>query len=322
MTTSIMHILSMYLSILPLLASDCSCYLLALLTLLVVTNTLSAGEANHTSSTWKGIPMGTTAVYLKWQPNPDHMRNLKGYAIAYQSVGSANSTSGRIEIADPRRSELKVVGLSPNTTFKFEMWHIVDKNLVIQANQPSLLVKTRANSTLPARPNFTWRLERYMGNLSLTFHWKLNLVSEANQGNYFLISWKTRNDSNFDLTEGNETQNTTSIRLMIDKRHTYQIVFLVFDGRFHSGSDMEEISYYRQHSSERKGIRGRDRMKGQNGHSWLCREAYGGEKCDSCAHGFHKFPQCYKCYCNAVGAKGFDCDFDGQCACKEMTSGE
>lgn len=59
----------------------------------------------------------------------------------------------------------------------------------------------------------------------------------------------------------------------------------------------------------------------------VCKEGYTGRSCDYCAIGYFGYPQCQKCNCdprgshNVPGYDVIDCDDNGQCPCKELTTG-
>lgn len=59
----------------------------------------------------------------------------------------------------------------------------------------------------------------------------------------------------------------------------------------------------------------------------VCKEGYTGRMCDYCAIGYYGHPICQKCNCDASGSKNLpgydiiDCDDQGQCPCKELTTG-
>ena len=59
----------------------------------------------------------------------------------------------------------------------------------------------------------------------------------------------------------------------------------------------------------------------------ICKDGFGGARCDECAPGFFKnqylpFFQCQPCGCSEEGSTSEICDNeDGQCLCKENVSG-
>lgn len=58
-----------------------------------------------------------------------------------------------------------------------------------------------------------------------------------------------------------------------------------------------------------------------------CKEGYTGRACDYCAVGYHGFPKCQPCNCDARGSRNpqgheiIDCDDNGQCPCKDLVTG-
>ena len=49
----------------------------------------------------------------------------------------------------------------------------------------------------------------------------------------------------------------------------------------------------------------------------MCKEGFGGERCDQCLPGFYDFPNCFSCECSDVGSVSEICDVrTGECNCK------
>ena len=56
----------------------------------------------------------------------------------------------------------------------------------------------------------------------------------------------------------------------------------------------------------------------------LCKEGYGGERCDRCEPGWWGYPSCQQCQCSEEGSASRDgiCDsVTGQCPCKSNFGG-
>ena len=56
----------------------------------------------------------------------------------------------------------------------------------------------------------------------------------------------------------------------------------------------------------------------------LCKEGYGGERCDQCQDGWFGYPNCQRCECSPEGTSTDDgkCDqVTGQCPCKRNFGG-
>ena len=49
----------------------------------------------------------------------------------------------------------------------------------------------------------------------------------------------------------------------------------------------------------------------------MCKEGFGGDRCDQCLPGFYDFPNCFPCECSDVGSVSEICDVKtGECNCK------
>ena len=49
----------------------------------------------------------------------------------------------------------------------------------------------------------------------------------------------------------------------------------------------------------------------------MCKEGFGGPRCDKCLDGFYDFPNCNPCECSEEGSSSDICDVkNGQCPCK------
>ena len=54
-----------------------------------------------------------------------------------------------------------------------------------------------------------------------------------------------------------------------------------------------------------------------------CKEGRSGPKCDKCAPGFYKYPECIECLCDEAGTIGQSCDpLTGKCNCKSNFAGD
>lgn len=53
----------------------------------------------------------------------------------------------------------------------------------------------------------------------------------------------------------------------------------------------------------------------------LCREGYGGSRCDQCLPEYFGYPDCKPCNCSTSGSQGKICDASGNCPCLHMFSG-
>lgn len=47
----------------------------------------------------------------------------------------------------------------------------------------------------------------------------------------------------------------------------------------------------------------------------LCKEGYGGERCDKCIPGYYGYPDCKPCNCSSLGSSSTVCDISGKCVC-------
>lgn len=53
----------------------------------------------------------------------------------------------------------------------------------------------------------------------------------------------------------------------------------------------------------------------------LCREGYGGPRCDQCIPGYYNYPDCVPCNCSGAGSVSTVCDVTGKCSCLPNFSG-
>lgn len=54
----------------------------------------------------------------------------------------------------------------------------------------------------------------------------------------------------------------------------------------------------------------------------LCKEGYGGERCDICIPKYYGYPDCKPCNCSAVGSASTTCDPSGKCPCLHNFAGK
>lgn len=53
----------------------------------------------------------------------------------------------------------------------------------------------------------------------------------------------------------------------------------------------------------------------------ICKEGYGGERCDMCILGYYDYPDCKPCNCSKVGSHGSTCSTTGKCSCLSNYAG-
>lgn len=54
----------------------------------------------------------------------------------------------------------------------------------------------------------------------------------------------------------------------------------------------------------------------------LCKEGYGGERCDTCIPKYYDYPDCKPCNCSAIGSATTTCDPSGKCPCLHNFAGK
>lgn len=54
----------------------------------------------------------------------------------------------------------------------------------------------------------------------------------------------------------------------------------------------------------------------------LCKEGYGGPRCDQCLPSYFSYPECVKCNCSSVGSVSMTCDTSGKCPCLNNFAGK
>lgn len=53
----------------------------------------------------------------------------------------------------------------------------------------------------------------------------------------------------------------------------------------------------------------------------ICREGFGGARCDQCLPGYYGYPGCQPCRCSERGSISPVCDANGQCRCLASFAG-
>lgn len=53
----------------------------------------------------------------------------------------------------------------------------------------------------------------------------------------------------------------------------------------------------------------------------LCREGFGGPRCDQCISGYYNYPDCIPCNCSLTGSPSSSCDASGKCHCTANFAG-
>lgn len=54
----------------------------------------------------------------------------------------------------------------------------------------------------------------------------------------------------------------------------------------------------------------------------ICKDGYGGVRCDQCLPEFYNYPECIKCSCSTVGSSSTTCDANGKCPCLSNFAGK
>ena len=54
----------------------------------------------------------------------------------------------------------------------------------------------------------------------------------------------------------------------------------------------------------------------------LCKEGFGGPRCDQCLPGYSGYPDCKPCGCSDVGSTSKVCDHSGKCPCFSNFAGK
>lgn len=54
----------------------------------------------------------------------------------------------------------------------------------------------------------------------------------------------------------------------------------------------------------------------------LCKEGYGGSRCDQCINGYYGYPNCKPCNCSLIGSSSISCDSIGKCSCLANFAGK
>lgn len=60
----------------------------------------------------------------------------------------------------------------------------------------------------------------------------------------------------------------------------------------------------------------------KNNGQCLCKEGFGGDKCDKCIPGYKDYPDCQPCGCSEIGSTTTVCDVSGKCDCLDRFSGK
>lgn len=56
--------------------------------------------------------------------------------------------------------------------------------------------------------------------------------------------------------------------------------------------------------------------------SCICKEGYGGPRCDQCLPGYYNYPDCVPCNCSVSGSVSKICDATGRCHCLSNFGGK
>lgn len=68
---------------------------------------------------------------------------------------------------------------------------------------------------------------------------------------------------------------------------------------------------------DEEGSRGQTCTYFGNQQQCVCKEGRSGPRCDQCAPGYYKYPECIECQCDEAGSIGQSCDpLTGKCNCK------
>lgn len=54
----------------------------------------------------------------------------------------------------------------------------------------------------------------------------------------------------------------------------------------------------------------------------LCKDGYGGPRCDQCIPGYYNYPDCVPCNCSTQGSVSTICDASGKCPCLNSFAGK
>lgn len=54
----------------------------------------------------------------------------------------------------------------------------------------------------------------------------------------------------------------------------------------------------------------------------LCKEGFGGPRCDQCIPGYYNYPDCVPCNCSIIGSVSTVCDASGKCPCLNSFAGK
>lgn len=54
----------------------------------------------------------------------------------------------------------------------------------------------------------------------------------------------------------------------------------------------------------------------------LCKEGYGGKRCDMCIAEYYGYPDCKPCNCSITGSASTVCDINGKCPCLHNFAGQ
>lgn len=60
----------------------------------------------------------------------------------------------------------------------------------------------------------------------------------------------------------------------------------------------------------------------KNSGKCLCKEGYGGPRCEQCVPGYYNYPDCVPCNCSTLGSVSPFCDVTGKCPCLNSFAGK
>ncbi|KAF4518843.1 hypothetical protein B566_EDAN006694 [Ephemera danica] len=191
---------------------------------------------------FQAIPMGSSALFLVWQP-PEHPNGvLTGYRIYYQTMKGTKvgPLLERDPITDPKQTRAKLAGLQPGTKYRV---HIKATTRAGEGVGYLIEQRTRASAAvIPDPPKFKWyRLPTDNGQASVKVVWLPDI--DGKPGSHFFVKYKQRGETMYEQTDPQLEEDFIIVR-GLKPGETYDMQVVAVDGEYMTASDAEEVETY------------------------------------------------------------------------------
>ncbi|XP_018050218.1 PREDICTED: neuroglian isoform X1 [Atta colombica] len=186
----------------------------------------------------EAFPMGSSALYLAWQPPAEPNGILTGYRIYYQVVNGTKLGTlleRKPDVMDPQAKSAKLATLAPDTIYRV---HIRATTSVGEGNDYFIEQKTKT-SQRPDIPQFIWEtvpVENGYSNVRII--WVPNF--NGNPGSHFFVRYKLKGETIFLETDPEFQSNSIEVR-GLQSGEIYIMSIVAVDGDYISESAHQEV---------------------------------------------------------------------------------